>query len=173
MSDPLGFPFVQACVTSGSISIDLIDVIGNAIDLAHRIVHRRARAIGLDRSRIGGLLRLCSSSLRVRSIFLRTQRLRLGPLNFGSGRPTSGGDNREHNREGGDAEACPPEAPGGQPHREELSLARHPTPPSLRIGTGTRRCLDHEGKTILPTLPIGRVSARAVRKCAAPAREII
>jgi hypothetical protein len=105
MSDPLGFPFVQACVTSGSISIDLIDVIGDAIDLAHRIVNRRPRAIGLDCSRIGGLLRLCSSSLRVRSIFLRTQRLRLGPLNFGSGRTASRGDDREHYRKGGDAEA--------------------------------------------------------------------
>jgi hypothetical protein len=164
---------MQACVTSGSISIDLIDVIGNAIDLAHRIVHRRARAIGLDRSRIGGLLRLRSSSLRARGIFLRTQRLCLGPLNFGSGRTTSGGDNQEHNREGGDAETRPREATGCQPHRESLSLARHPTVSSLRVGTATRRCLDHEGQTILATLPIGRVGARAVRKCAAPARKII
>jgi hypothetical protein len=70
MSDPLGFPFVQACVSSRSISIDLIDVIGDAIDLAHRIVNRRPRAIGLDRSRIGGLLRLCSRSLRVCCILL-------------------------------------------------------------------------------------------------------
>jgi hypothetical protein len=100
---------MQACVTLGSISIDLIDVIGNAIDLAHRIVHRLARPVGLDGSRIRGLLRLCSSSLRARGIFLRTQRLRLGPLNFGSRRTASRGEDREHNREGGDAEARPRE----------------------------------------------------------------
>ena len=64
-------PLVQACVTSGSIPIDLIDVIGNAIDLAHRVVHRRPRAIGLDSSSIRGFLRLCSRSLRVCCIFLR------------------------------------------------------------------------------------------------------
>jgi hypothetical protein len=71
MSDPFGSPLVQACLTFGSISIDLIDVIGNAIDLAHGVVHRRPRVIGLDRRRIGGLLRLCSRSLSVCCIFLR------------------------------------------------------------------------------------------------------
>ncbi len=173
MSDPLGFPFVQACVSSRSISIDLVDVIGNAIDLAHRIVHRRARAIGLYGGRIGSLLRLCSSSLRARGIFLRTQRLCLGPLNFGSGRTTSGGDNHEHDREGGDAEVRPREGTARSPHREELSLAGRVTLTSLRTPRRSRRCLDHEGQAALATLLIGRVSARAVRKCAAPAREII
>ncbi len=63
---------MQACVTSGSIPIDLINVIGDAIDLAHRVVHRRTRAIGLNGGRFRGLLCLRSRSLRVRCIFLRT-----------------------------------------------------------------------------------------------------
>jgi hypothetical protein len=100
---------MQACVTLGSIPIDLIDVIGNAIDLAHRIVHRRPRAVGLYGGRFGSLLRLRSRGLGARGIFLRTQRLRLGPLNFGSRRTTSCGDDREHHREGGDGEARPRE----------------------------------------------------------------
>jgi hypothetical protein len=50
-------------------------MIGHAIDFARRVVHRLARAIGLDGSRRGGLLGLCRSRLRAIRGLLRSLRL--------------------------------------------------------------------------------------------------
>lgn len=70
-------------LAGGAVAIDLIDVIGNAVDFARGVVHRFARAVGLDGGCGGGLLRLIGGGLGARGGGLRFLRLRLRALHFG------------------------------------------------------------------------------------------
>ncbi|MBI3759914.1 MAG: hypothetical protein HY269_09200 [Deltaproteobacteria bacterium] len=66
----------------GAFSIDLIDVIGHAIDFTGRIIDRLACAVGLNSRSCSCLLRLSGSGLRAIGSLLRPLRLRLCALNL-------------------------------------------------------------------------------------------
>jgi hypothetical protein len=97
------FVSVTVGVPLGAAAIDLVDMIGHAIDFAHCVVHRMARAIGLDGSRRGGLLGLCRSRLRAIRGGLRSLRLSLRLLDLRGRGTTSGSAERDRNCEDGAA----------------------------------------------------------------------
>jgi hypothetical protein len=70
-------------VAGGTIAIDLIDVVGDAVDFASGVVHRLARPVGLDGSGLGGLLRLSCGGLGASGGRLRFLGLRLRALDVG------------------------------------------------------------------------------------------
>ena len=90
-------------VARGAVAIDLVDVSGDAIDFAHRVVHRLARAIGLDCCCCGGLLRLRRGRLRAIGGLLRSLRLFLCLLDLRGRGTTSGSAEGERNCEDGGA----------------------------------------------------------------------
>jgi hypothetical protein len=90
-------------VARGAVAIDLVDVSGDAIDFAHGVVHRLARAIGLDSCRGGGLLRLCRGRLSAIRGRLRSLGLFLRLLDLRGRGTTSGSAEGERNCENGGA----------------------------------------------------------------------
>lgn len=90
-------------VARGAVAIDLIDVIGHAIDFTHGVIDCLTGAIGFDGSRRGGLLRLCRGRLRAVRGLLRSLRLFLRLLNLRGRRTTSGSADGERNCEDGGA----------------------------------------------------------------------
>jgi hypothetical protein len=85
----------------GAVAIDLVDVSGDAIDFAHRVVHRLSRAIGLNCCCCGGLLRLCRGRLRAIGGLLRSVRLFLRLPDLRGRGATSGSAEGERNCEDG------------------------------------------------------------------------